>query len=174
MTPAIQTTTRTVDRGIGMRRVLIICLLAVSAALAAAPAASFAAAPEPTITRVTPMRVSVGNLLTIRGRNFKAQRNRNTVIFRGSEGRTAFAKPRRATRTKLVVRVPAAVARLLRVVASRQRPTRLKLRVLAGKFSKYTTRRLSPVVTGVGDGDGGPGGGPGGGVKVCADDADHD
>jgi hypothetical protein len=158
-----------------MRRVLIICLLAVSAALAAAPAASFAAAPEPSITRVTPMRVSVGNLLTIRGRNFKAARNRNTLIFRGAEGRTAFAKPRRATRTKLVVRVPAAVARLLRVVNSRQRPTRLRLRVLAGKFSKYTPRRLSPVVTGVGDGDGGGGGGGGGGeTVVCDSSADHD
>ncbi len=119
------------------------------------------------------MRVSVGNLLTIRGANFKPQRRRNTVIFRGAEGRTAFAKPIRATRRKLVVRVPAAVARLLRVVASRQRPTRLKLRVLAGKFSKYTPRRLSPVVTGVGDGDGGDGGG-GGTIAACDSSADHD
>ena len=137
-----------------MRRVLLTSLLAITALLAVAPVASSAAA-EPKITRVTPMRVSVGNLLTIRGANFKPQRRRNTVLFRGAEGRTAFAKPIRATPRKLVVRVPAAVARLLRVVASRQRPTRLKLRVLAGKFSKYTPRRLSPVVTGVGDGDGG-------------------
>ena len=75
------------------------------------------------------------------------------------------------------MRVPAAVARLLRVSGSRQRPTRLKLRVLSGQFSKFTTRRLSPVVTGVGDGDGGPGGGGGGGgggTVVCNDSADHD
>ena len=159
-----------------MRRSLIICLLALSAALTVAPAAGAATAPEPTITRVTPMRVSVGNLLTIRGRNFKAQRSRNTVIFRGPNERTAFAKPRRATRTKLVVRVPAAVARLLRVSGSRQRPTRLKLRVLSGKFSKFTPRRLSPVVTGVGEGDGGDGGGGGGGggTVVCNSANDHD
>jgi hypothetical protein len=43
------------------------------------------------------MRVSVGNLLTITGTRFKAQKSRNTVIFRGPNGRTAFAKPRRAT-----------------------------------------------------------------------------
>lgn len=153
-----------------MRRVLLTSLLAITAVLAVAPAASPAAAAEPTITRVTPMRVSVGNVLTIRGTNFKPRRGRNTVIFRGADGRTAFAKPLRARRTKLVVRVPAAVARLLRVVASRQRPTRLKLRVLAGKFSKYTPRRLSPVVTGVGDGDGG-GGGAG---AACDSSADHD
>ena len=157
-----------------MRRVLITSLLAISAVLVVAPAASSAASPEPKITRVTPMRVSVGNLLTIRGSNFKAQRNRNTIIFRGAEGRTAFAKPRRATRSKLVVRVPASVARLLRVVSSRQRPTRLQLRVLSGKFSKYTTRRLSPVVTGVGDGDGNSGPGGGGPLAACDSSSDHD
>lgn len=158
-----------------MRRLLTICLLALTAALVAAPAAAAAGA-TPTIKRVTPMRVSVGNLLTIRGSHFKPRRTRNTVIFRNSAGRTAFAKPRRASRTRLVVRVPAAVARLLRVVGSRQRPTRLKLRVLAGKFSKLTTRRLSPVVTGVGGADGGGGGdgGAGGGIVVCDSSSDHD
>jgi hypothetical protein len=159
-----------------MRRLLTICLFALAAVLVAAPAALAASGPAPTITRVKPMRVSVGNLITISGKNFKAQRNRNTVIFRAPNGRTAFAKPRRSTTRKLVVRVPAAVARLLRVSNSRQRPTRLKLRVLSGQFSKFTTRRLSPVVTGVGDGDGGPGGGGGGGggTVVCNDSADHD
>ena len=159
-----------------MRRLLFISLLALAASLVAVPTALAATAPAPTITRVTPMRVSVGNLLTLRGTHFKAQRLRNTVIFRAPDGRTAFAKPRRATTTKLVVRMPAAVARLLRVSASRQRPTRLKLRVLsARKFSKFTPRRLSPVVTGVGDGDGGGGGGPGSPpVVVCNSSPDHD
>jgi hypothetical protein len=159
-----------------MRRLFTICLLALSATalLVSAPAASAAkkAAKTPSITRVTPMRISVGNVLTIRGRNFKPQRRANTVIFRAPNGRTAFAKPRRASRTKLVVVVPEAVSRLLRVANNRQRPTRLKLRVLAGRFSKYTSRRLSPVVTGIGDGDGnGPGDNP---AKVCVDDSDHD
>jgi hypothetical protein len=172
-----------------MRRLFTICLLALSAAavLVSAPAAAGTKASKPSITRVTPMRVSVGNLLTIRGRNFKAKRAANTVIFRSSNGRTAFAKPRRATSRKLVVVVPAAVARLLNVAGSRQRPTRLKLRVLAGRFSDYTPRRLSPVVTGVGRGDGrapgggngpagggGAGGGAVGGGPTCAADADHD
>ena len=127
-------------------------------------------APSPQITRVTPMRISVGKLLTIRGRPSRRKAEGNTVIFRAGNGRTAFAKPRRASRTKLVVRVPAAVARLLTVKNSKQRPTRLKLRVLAGKFSTYTSRRLSPVVTGVGGGDGGGDGG----ATVCNDDSDHD
>jgi hypothetical protein len=95
------------------------------------------------------------------------------VIFRNNAGRTAFAKPRRASSTKLVIRVPAAVARLLSVANSKHRPTRLKLRVLAGQFSSFTPRRLSPVVTGIGDGDGSPGEpGTPGGNNVCPDDDD--
>jgi hypothetical protein len=161
-----------------MRRIVIICLTLAAAALLVLPAASTAATngPAPEITRVQPMRVSVGGTLTITGRRFKAARLRNTVIFRNREGRTALVKPRRATTTRLVLRVSASVARLLRVSGSRQRPTRLKLRVLAGKFSKFTPRRLSPVVTAVGSGDGPGGGGGGGGgtVVVCDSDADHD
>jgi hypothetical protein len=158
-----------------MRRISITCLTLIAAALLVLPAAASAQkskAKTPQITRVQPMRVTVGGTLTITGRNFKAQRRKNTVIFRANNGRTAFAKPRRATRKKLVVRVPASVARLLTVANSRQKPTRLKLRVLAGKFSKFTPRRLSPVVTGIGDGNGGPG--SGGAAAVCNNDSDHD
>jgi hypothetical protein len=155
-----------------MRRLTIICLLALSAValVAAVPGVAMAkkSGPKPQITKVTPMRISVGKVLTIRGRHFKSTRKGNTIIFRANSGRTAFAKPMRASRSKLVVRVPAAVARLLTVKNSDQRPTRLKLRVLAGKFSSYTKRRLSPVVTGLGSGDGGSTG------QVCKDDSDHD
>src|SRR5215210_3827422 len=147
-----------------MRRITITCLTLIAAALLVMPAtagAQTSKAPAPQITRVQPMRISVGGTLTITGRNFKPKRGKNTVIFRAGSGRTAFAKPVRATRRKLVLRVPAAV-------------TRLALRVLAGSFSKFTPRRLSPVVTGVGGTDG-PGGGDGGGTPdVCNDDADHD
>jgi IPT/TIG domain len=157
-----------------MRRLITICLLALSAVALLATASGASAAKskvKPQITRVTPMRISVGNLLTIRGHHFKAKAKANTVIFRSNNGRTAFAKPRRASSSKLVVRVPAAVSRLLVVKNSKQRPTRLKLRVLAGKFSNYTSRRLSPVVT---CGSAGDGGNDGEAPKVCKDDADHD
>jgi hypothetical protein len=161
-----------------MRRITITCLTLIAAALLVVPAMAAAAkskAPTPKITRVQPMRVSVGGLLTISGTDFKAKRGQNTVIFQAGNGRTAFAKPVRASRTKLVVRVPAAAARLLKVASSAQQPTRLKLRVLAGKFSKFTPRRLSPIVTGIGsDGPGGPGG-PGGTPNVvCNSSSDHD
>jgi hypothetical protein len=148
-----------------MRRLFIICLLALSAtamvvSVPAAPAAKKKVA-KPSITRVMPMRISVGARLTILGKNFKATAKENTVVFRAPNGRSAFAKPRRASHGKLVVVVPGAVSRLLGGSQSNPKPTRLKLRVLAGKFSAFTTRRLSPVVTGFGSGDGPGGGGPG-------------
>ena len=148
-----------------MRRSILNCLVLASAAVLLIPAAASAApakkgakASAPTITRVTPMRLRVGAALTIRGRNFKPARAKNTVIFRSPDGRSAFAKPRRATRTRLVVLVPAAVARLVTRSAGAPRPTRFKLRVLAGTFSKFTPRRLSPVVVPASSGPG-PGGG---------------
>ena len=141
-----------------MRRITITCLTLVAAALLMLPAAASAQskasaeASTPQITRVLPMRISVGGTLTITGRRFKPSRVNNTVIFRSPDGRVVFAKPRRATSRKLVVTVPASVARLLTVSDGWQQPTRMKLRVLAGKFSKYTPRRLSPVVTPTGGG----------------------
>src|SRR5919112_5926801 len=160
-----------------MRRFIITCLTLVAAALLVLPAVASAATPKkkaPQITRVQPMRISVGGTLTITGKRFKRARAKNTIIFRSGDGRTAFAKPRRASSRKLVLTVPASVGRLLRIASSRQQPTRLKLRVLAGSFSKFTPRRLSPVVTATGDGDGVPGGPGGGPVEICDNDADHD
>jgi hypothetical protein len=94
------------------------------------------------------MRVSVGGTLTITGSHFETRRLANTVIFRGPNGRVAFAKPRRATTRKLVLSVPAAVSRLLKTSDGAQLATRVKLRVLSARtFSEFTSRRLSPVVT---------------------------
>ena len=78
-----------------MRRIVITCLTLVAAALLVLPAAAAAApkkGPAPQITRVQPMRISVGGKLTITGHRFKARRAKNTVIFRASDGRTAYRK----------------------------------------------------------------------------------
>jgi hypothetical protein len=133
----------------------------------ASAATSQSAKKRPAITRVTPMRVRVGAVLTIRGRNFSSKRRRNTVIFRASNGRTAFAKPTRASRRKLVVRVPTAAARLLG-----RRASRFRIRVLTNRrFSRFTSRRLSPVLvpSNVGSIEGGA---PG--LSCPAGDADGD
>src|SRR5918999_5371657 len=154
-------------------------LVPLAAAAEASPRAESAAAKKtPVITMVSPMRVRVGALITIRGRNFSPRRRRNTVVFVGPGGRSAFAKPVRASRRRLVVRVPGTVERLLNVRDGSRMLTRIRLRVLAGRFSRFTPPRLSPVVlsrfdtSGIGGGDrggapGGGGGGGGGGSAGC-------
>jgi phosphate-selective porin len=136
------------------RRIFSVCMLATAAlaALVAGPGTSAAKkkAPLPAITVVSPMRVGVGGTLTISGRNFKTRDTKNTLVFRGAHGRFAFVKPRKASGKKLVVKVPSSVAGLLHSSDNVQKPTRMKLRVLAGELSKYTPRRLSPVVVGAG------------------------
>lgn len=144
------------------RRLTALCLaLAALVALAvpaSAPAKAKKKAKSPVITKVTPMRLRVGATLTIRGKNFSPKRKRNTVVFRSASGRSAFAKPTRASRRKLVVRVPAAAARMLGGKAAR-----FKLRVLSGrKFSKFTRKRLSPVLV-----PSSLGGGKGGSAAGC-------
>jgi IPT/TIG domain len=117
-------------------------------ALPSGPA--FAATKAPQITKVSPTRVKVGSRLTIRGKNFNPRRTRNTVFFRGAGGTSAFVKPSKASRTKLVVKVPKSVGKLLKRKSGKAQSTRIKIRVLTSRFSKYTSSRLSPVVTGTG------------------------
>ena len=160
-----------------MSRRLPFFLLALAALALLAPAAAPAAKRRaPVITFVSPMRVQVGDTMTIRGRGFSARPSRNTVIFMAPSGRTAFAKPRRASSRRLVVRVPGAVARLMSRRNGRPVPTRFRLRVLTRRFGRFTVRRLSPVVLPVGFSDR-IGGGPGSALPpsgVCGTGIDYD
>ena len=145
-------------------RLIALCLAAASLLLLCAAPAALAkkASKLPTITRVSPMRIKVGSTLTIRGKNFSSHRTRNTVIFRAGN-RTIFVKPKRASRTKLVVKLPASLSRLLgKGSGGTLKATRFKLRVLAGKFGPFTSARLSPVVTPNGSTTPGGSGGSGG------------
>ena len=131
------------------RRAIIACLavLAIAALVLPAGASTKGASKGPVITRVTPMRIGVGSRLVIRGSNFSSRRGGNMVIFRGPGGRFAFAKPLRASRSKLVLRVPTSVARLFPTGSHAYEATRMKLRILVSrKFSAWTRKRLSPVV----------------------------
>ena len=111
-----------------------------------APAASASVNATPKITLVAPMRLSIGPEVTIRGEGFSSRRSRNTVIFRAPSGRVAFAKPVRASPTKLVLGIPDVVSRLMSSSDGKPVATRFKLRVLSYRFGKYTVKRLSPVI----------------------------
>lgn len=133
-----------------MRRPLLLMSLLSLAILAVVPVAEALAAkkkPISTIKRVSPMRVKVGKTITLRGTRFSSRRKRNTVVFRGANGRSAFAKPVRASRSKIVVKVPGSVERLLTKKGTKRMPTRFKLRVIVyRKYGKLSARRHSPVI----------------------------
>ena len=96
------------------RAIVGLASLAVCGALPVSPLAADAtvsqrAATPPAIKIVSPMRARIGHTLTIRGRGFSPVRERNTVVFSHKGRRAALAKPFRASRTKLLVTVPASV-----------------------------------------------------------------
>ncbi len=133
------------------RAILALASLAACGALPTAPLAADAtvsrhAAERPAIKIVAPMRARVGHTITIRGRGFSAVRKRNTVVFGRKGTRVAFAKPRRASKTKLVVTIPASVAALLHRDGAVVVPTRLNLRVITSRYGERSVFRHSPLV----------------------------
>jgi IPT/TIG domain len=175
-----------------MRRLtLVIALLATACGVLLAPAGAVAKkrkSKSPQVTSVSPMRVKPGRSLSIRGRNFSSSRRRNTVIFAVGR-RSIFVKPSRASSRRLVVKVPVSLERIMHQKDGGLTPTRFTIKVAAGrKFSRKTSRRLSPVIvplssakitvpsappSGSNGGNGGTGGAGGSGF-VPSDDCDND
>jgi hypothetical protein len=105
------------------------------------------AASGPTITRVSPLKLGVGDVLTIRGTNFVAGKNRNYVIFQRPRARAVFVKADNATRTKITLVVPAKLVPFLSRKGGAAVYTRFNLRVLGRRLSPiYTRTSLSPLV----------------------------
>jgi IPT/TIG domain len=124
-------------------------LLLVCAALAVVPATAGAATKTsiPKVSSVTPMKLKIGDRLTIKGSGFLKGKNRNTVVFKASGQRAVFVKAESGTSTRLVVKVPAKLLTFLKVSGGSSVATRFQLRVLARKLSKsYTSAGASPVI----------------------------
>jgi hypothetical protein len=123
------------------RIVLLVC------ALFAVVPATAGAATAPKVTSVAPLKLKIGDRLTVRGKGFLPGKNRNTVVFKANGARAVFAKAQSATTTKLVVKVPVKLAPFLKVSAGQATATRFQLRVLAKKLSpSYTPAGKSPVI----------------------------
>jgi hypothetical protein len=121
-------------------------LLLAGALLAVVPATANAAA-APRVTSVAPLALKVGDRLTIRGKGFIAGRNKNTVVFKATGTRAVFAKAESASKTKLVVKVPAKLQSFLKVANGQSVATRFQIRVLAKRLSpSYTPVSGSPVI----------------------------
>jgi hypothetical protein len=130
-----------------MARRLLIALCLLAAAIVALPAATQAKAVKPpTVTLVSPMRLVEGQVVTIRGKNFNKKARRNTVAFKGPNGRTVFAKPFRATSKRLLVKVPAGVRNLFSTRSGNLVSTRFGLQVYANGQRSSTQGRTSPVI----------------------------
>ena len=100
------------------------------------------------ITRVTPLRLTVGGTLTIVGRNFLPGRGRNTVVFFREGAPVVFLKAGRATKTRIKVKLTSKLGGVLIGRNNGERgPTRFRLRVLSRRFgARFTPLRLSPIV----------------------------
>jgi hypothetical protein len=126
----------------------LVALIASAVAAAIAPSADAATKKRaPVITSVAPTNVSVGGVLTIKGRHFLRGRSRNTVVFKRDGARAVFAKAGISTRKMMQIQVPGSLQEFFSLNAGEPVPTRFRLRVLARKFGKtFTTDGLSPIV----------------------------
>ncbi|MCW3009754.1 MAG: hypothetical protein JWO90_158 [Solirubrobacterales bacterium] len=123
--------------------VLAVCLLGGAPAVTAA-----AATPKlPSISGVTPMKLGVGDTLTVRGKAFRAGTGRTTVVFKRNGGRAVFVKAGRATKTELSVKIPAKMLGALGQKSGKPTATRFRVRVLTSRFGRrYTGVKGSPVI----------------------------
>src|ERR1044072_349131 len=164
-------------------RPLAVRALCALACLVALPASSASAATKtklPTISSVAPMKLGVGDTLTIRGKNFRSGTRRNSVIFKRDGVRAVFVKAGRSTTTVIKVKVPPSLLQYLPQQDGKPAGARFRLRVLAARFSRgYTPLGKSPTIgpanaTTAPGGGGGPTSGPVSPPPVRPPDCDGD
>jgi hypothetical protein len=138
------------------RRVFL-CLGALSSALLASSASALAASnTTPVIKSISPMSLKVGEKLTLRGKGFLPGKGKTRVFFvRKGGGGAAYARADSATRTKLVVTLPAQLDKVLG-----GKTARIQVRVLGSRFGTLTKAKDSPLVSPAAADTGGSTGGP--------------
>ena len=136
-----------------MSRRSLLALLAIPVfLLAAAPA--FATkhkakkASAPVVTSIRPMKLKIGEKLTIHGRNFIKGRHKDTIVFMGAGKRVVWVKADTASKNTITVKLPTKLAVLLSDKSGKQKSTRLLIRVIARKSARaFTKRSKSPIVS---------------------------
>jgi hypothetical protein len=114
----------------------------------AAPAQAKKKAKAPVITKVSPMDVAIGEVLTIKGRYFLRGKKKNTVVFKRPGARAVFVKADLGTTKLLRVTLPAELQKVFQTKNNAPVPTRFQLRVLTTRLGKkYTSVKRSPVVS---------------------------
>jgi IPT/TIG domain-containing protein len=126
------------------RLLLIACAL-----LAVLPASAMAASKRsyPVVKKVSPLKIGIGDKLTIRGTGFRAGNAANSVVFKRDGKPAVFVKSGLSTKKKLYVTVPDKLAAFFGVEHGAAVPTRFRLRILSGRLSThFTSTKLSPVI----------------------------
>jgi hypothetical protein len=129
-------------------RLLLLAFAALAALLVPASAMAKSTKTYPVIKSVSPLKVTIGGQLTIKGSGFKAGKGKNSVVFKRDGKPAVFVKSGLSTKKKMYVTVPDKLAAFLGSDSEGAAvATRFRLRVLAGRFSKsFTSTRLSPIV----------------------------
>jgi IPT/TIG domain-containing protein len=97
----------------------------------------------PVITSVSPMQAAVGDELTLKGKNFRKGKGRNSVGFKRDGAPIVFVRSDVSTKKTMIVKLPSK----LEDVMYGGTPARFSLRVLAERFGKrFTPARLSPTI----------------------------
>ena len=132
-------------------------ITALALALAVLPAGAAHAASAPVITKVSPMKVEIGQTMTIKGRGFRAGAFKNIVAFKRSRKPAVFVKVPTATTTQLTFPVPEKLLPFLQDASGKAVVQKFRLRVLAKRFGKaFTSAKLSPRVGPPGSNGGAP------------------
>ena len=117
-----------------MRHTRAIALLSLLTLLATAPLAD-ARKPRPYVKSVAPLRVAVGDTMTVQGFYFRRGYAENTVVFMGKGGRVSYVRSEHSSRRRLKVIVPKKVQRLLpRSSNGLRAPAKFRIKVIARRI----------------------------------------
>src|SRR5881628_3805983 len=102
-----------------------------SALALAAPVAQASAATTktvyPSVSSISPKRVAIGGTMVVKGKGFRAGKNRNTVVFQRTGKAAVFVRAQTATTAKLVVRIPSKLTGFMATKAGAPVPTTFRM-----------------------------------------------
>ena len=128
--------------------------LALAGCLVVAPAAAASAATSPAypaIKAVAPLKLGIGDTMTIAGSGFIKGKKRNTVVFKRDGQRAIFVLADSATTSKITLKIPDKLLPFLSTVQGKPVLTRFRVRVLARRFGRrFTALKSSPLIGPVG------------------------
>jgi hypothetical protein len=101
----------------------------------------------PAVQKVTPLKLGIGDKLTLTGTSFRSGTGKNFVVFKRDGGRALFVKADKSTSRQVSVTVPAKLLPFLQQKSGVAQPTKFRLRVMAKRLGKaYTKVTMSPVI----------------------------